>query len=148
VPAGSDAGPRRAPQARGRFTADWTADVWALGVTAIEALTGAHPLLPRPVGGGDGDDGGGDGGSDGGGGVCGAAVLYRVGRLSCPPGLDPAWRLPDGRLRAFLDGALALRRGERRGPGGPPRWDAAGATPPRLLGRMRRAGRAAGGGRP
>ena len=114
------------PQARGRFTADWTSDVWALGVTAIEALTGAHPLLPEP------QPSGGDAG-----GVCGPAVLWRVGRLCSPPGLDPAWRLPDGRLRAFLDGALALRCGERRD-SGPARWDAAGATPRLLLGRIRR----------
>ncbi len=108
--------------------------MWALGVTAIEALTGAHPLLPAPP------PEAAPGVRAGGGGE-GPAALWRVGRLCSPPRLDPAWRLPDGRLRAFLDGALALRRGEGAGGGGGAgRWDAAGATPRRLLGRLRLGG--------
>ncbi len=118
-------------QARGNFIADHRADVWALGVCAIEAFTGAHPLLhPSP-------------------GPTGAhppvldsapAQLFYVGRLQQVPGLHCATAAAanDGRLAAFLDAALAVvpAAGDTAGGGWGGFLDAAGETADALLVRM------------
>ncbi len=98
---------------RGNFVADHRADVWALGICAIEALTGVHPLrADEPL-------------LD-----SGPAQMLRVGRLQQAPRLNGAAVTADGRLAAFLDSALAVvpAIGQRQG-----LLDAAGQTTGALL---------------
>ena len=110
-------------QARGNFIVDHRPDVWSLAVTAIEALTGAHPLAlpspdprlepsPEPE--------------------SAPAQLFRVGCLPGAPRHDLA--LADAGLRAFLDGALAVTPATRAGMVG--LVDAVGMSPRALLARM------------
>ncbi len=105
-------------QARGRFIADHRHDVWALAVTALEALSAQHPFARPPP------PAAGPGSRD-----SPPAQLLRVGRLDAAPRRDA---VRDGGLRGFLDGALAVTPAAQR-PGGGLLLDAAGAVPEVLL---------------